>query len=246
MTFAFGYFIIFDNMLIRLFTSGYSLPIILILGVALISAVILSMVIHENAHGFVALKCGDDTAKKRGRLTLNPLAHFDYAGLILMLLVGFGWAKPVPINPYNFKNRKVGVILVSLAGITSNLILAGICLLLLYFLTPYLVGLCQLSSAVRLLGYLILYFLQYMVALNIMLAFFNLLPICPLDGFRFADSLLPPGNGYSTFMYKYGNICLIAFVGVCFLLERVGLEKYSVFYQVQSLAYRLIAIAMGG
>lgn len=233
-------------MLISLLTSGYSLPIILILGVALICGIVLSMVIHENAHGFVALKCGDTTAKERGRLTMNPLAHFDYAGLILMLLVGFGWAKPVPINPYNFKNRKVGIILVSIAGIVSNLILAGISLLLLYFLTPYLVALCQVSGAVRLLGYLFLYFLQYMVALNIMLAFFNVLPICPLDGFRLVDCLLPPANGYSTFMYKYGNICLIAFVGICFLLSRVGLEQYSVFYQVQSLAYKLIALAMGG
>ena len=233
-------------MLISLFTSGYSLPIILILGVALATSIILSMVVHENAHAFVALKCGDDTAKKRGRLTFNPLAHFYYAGLILMLLVGFGWAKPVPINPYNFKNRKIGIILVSLAGIVSNLILAGICLLLLYFLTPYLVALCAVTSAFRLLGYLFLYFLEYMVALNIMLAFFNILPICPLDGFRFVDSLLPPANKFSTFMYKYGNICLIAFVGVCFILSRVGLEEYSVFYQVQKLAYRLVELAMGG
>lgn len=233
-------------MLISLFTSGYPLPIILILGVALITSILLSMIVHENAHGFVALKCGDDTAKRRGRLTFNPLAHFDYAGLILMLLVGFGWAKPVPINPYNFKNRQLGIILVSIAGIVSNLILAGISLLLMYFLAPYLVAICQLTSATRLLGYLILYFLQYMVVLNIMLAFFNILPICPLDGFRLVDCLLPPANGYSTFMYKYGNICLIAFVSICFLLDKIGFKEYSVFYQVQKLAYKLIEIVIGG
>lgn len=198
-------------MLISLFTSGYPLPIILILGLALILSAVLSMVVHENAHGFVALKCGDDTAKKRGRLTLNPLAHFDYAGLILMLLVGFGWAKPVPINPYNFKNKKVGIVLVSLSGVVSNILMAGISLLLIYFLYDYLVAICMLSSAVRLLGYLLVYFLQYMVVLNIMLAFFNILPICPLDGFRLVDSLLPSGNKYSTFMYKYGNIVLLVF-----------------------------------
>ncbi len=233
-------------MLISLFTSGYSLPVILILGVALISGVILSLVVHENAHGFVALKCGDDTAKRRGRLTFNPLAHFDYAGLLLMLLVGFGWAKPVPINSNNFKNRKLGIILVSVAGVASNLVLAGLNLLLLYLLTPYLIVLCQVASALRLIGYLFLYFFQYMVTLNIMLAFFNILPICPLDGFRLVDSLLPPVNGFSTFMYKYGNICLIAFVGICFVLSRVGLEEYSVFYQVQRLAYMLVDLAMGG
>ena len=233
-------------MLISLFTSGYPLPIILILGVALVCGIVISMVIHENAHGFVALKCGDDTAKKRGRLTMNPLAHFDYAGLLLMLLVGFGWAKPVPVNPYNFKNKKTGIILVSLAGIVSNLLLAGINLLLLYLLSPQLITLCAVSGAIRLIGYLFLYFFQYMVILNIMLAFFNLLPICPLDGFRFVDSLLPAGNKYSTFMYKYGNICLIAFLGVCFVLSRVGLKEYSVFYQVQELASKLVDFAMGG
>ena len=233
-------------MLISLFTSGYPIPIILILGLALVCSAVLSMVVHENAHGFVALKCGDDTAKKRGRLTFNPLAHFDWIGLVLMLLVGFGWAKPVPINPNNFKNRKAGTILVSVAGVISNLLMAGICLLLVYFLYPYLVALSMMASAVRLLGYLFAYFLQDMVILNIMLAFFNILPICPLDGFRLVDSLLPPANKYSTFMYKYGNIVLIAFVGVCFILSNVGLKEYSVFYQVQQLAYRLLDLAMGG
>ncbi len=233
-------------MLISLFTSGYSIPIILILGLALILSAVISMVVHENAHGFVALKCGDDTAKKRGRLTLNPLAHFDWAGLLLMLLVGFGWAKPVPINPYNFKNRRLGTVLVSIAGVISNVLMAGISLLLFHFLYPYLVALCMTASAVRLLGYLAIYFLQYMVILNIMLAFFNILPICPLDGFRLVDSLLPPSNKYSTFMYKYGNIVLIAFVGLCFILSNVGLKEYSVFYQVQQLAIRLLDLAKGG
>jgi len=233
-------------MLISLFTSGYSIPIILILGLALILSAVISMVVHENAHGFVALKCGDDTAKKRGRLTLNPLAHFDWAGLLLMLLVGFGWAKPVPINPYNFKNRKLGTVLVSIAGVISNILMAGLSLLLFYLLYPYLVALCMTAGAVRLLGYLAIYFLQYMVILNIMLAFFNILPICPLDGFRLVDSLLPPGNKYSTFMYKYGNIVLIAFVGACFILSNVGLKEYSVFYQVQQLASRLLDLARGG
>ncbi len=232
-------------MLISLFTSGYPLPIILILGLALILSAVLSMVVHENAHGFVALKCGDDTAKKRGRLTFNPLAHFDYAGLILMLLVGFGWAKPVPINPFNFKNKKLGVVLVSIAGVVSNVLMAGMSLLLIYFLYDYLVAICMMSSAVRLLGYLFVYFLQYMVVLNIMLAFFNILPICPLDGFRLVDSLLPSGNKYSTFMYKYGNIVLLVFVGICFILSHVGLKEYSVFYQVQQLAYRLLDIVQG-
>ena len=233
-------------MLISLFTSGYSIPIILILGLALIASAVLSMVVHENAHGLVALLCGDDTAKKRGRLTMNPLAHFDWAGLILMLLVGFGWAKPVPINPYNFKNGKLGTILVSVAGVVSNILMSGISLLLYYFLYPYLVALCMTASAVRLIGYLFVYFLQYMVVLNIMLAFFNILPICPLDGFRLVDSLLPSGNKYSTFMYKYGNLVLIGFVGLCFILSNVGLKEYSVFYQVQQLAIRLLDLAKGG
>ncbi len=233
-------------MLVSLFSSGLPLYLLVILALALIGSAVLSMVLHEYAHGFVALKCGDTTAKKRGRLTFNPLAHFDWVGLALMLIVGFGWAKPVPINPNNFKKRKLGICLVSLAGICANLVLAAISLLVLYLFFTYFEALCLLGGVAAIFGYLLIYFFEYLVILNIMLAFFNILPICPLDGFRFVDSLLPSANKFSTFMYKYGNYCLIGFVALCYLLEIFGLKQFSVFYQVQQLAHALIDLCIGG
>ncbi len=233
-------------MIISLLTSGYSVPVIVMLAIALLSSATLSMLVHENAHGFIALKCGDPTAKVRGRLSMNPLKHFDPIGLVLMLLVGFGWAKPVPINPDNFKDRKKGIILVSLAGVCSNLLLSGLNLFLLWLLYPYLNAICMLETAWRLLGFLLIYFLEYMVIFNVMLAFFNILPIAPLDGFRFVDALLPQGNKYTLFMMRYGNYCLIGFLAICFLLERVGLEQFSVFYQIQHLAIGLVTLVTGG
>ena len=99
----------------------------LLIVLAEILAVVFALVLHELAHGLIALLNGDNTAKLYGRLSVNPLRHFDIVGLAMMLLVGFGWAKPVPINPNNFKNRKVGAITVSVAGIVTNLLLAFLC-----------------------------------------------------------------------------------------------------------------------
>ena len=92
--------------------------------VAFIPALLMALILHEIAHGLVALWNGDQTAKMYGRLSLNPLKHFDWIGLVMMVLVGFGWAKPVPIDPNNFKKRKLGCITVSIAGVITNLFLA--------------------------------------------------------------------------------------------------------------------------
>lgn len=233
-------------MLISLFTSGYSIDIILILMVAILISATLSIVVHEISHGGVAFLFGDPTAKLNNRLTLNPLAHFDLIGLLFMLIIGFGWAKPVPINPNNFKNRKLGIVLVSIAGVASNLIMCGIALLLLYLLYPYLIALCLTSTPVRLIGYLFLYILQYMVILNIMLAFFNILPIAPLDGFNFINSFLPSGNKFSYFMRRYGGYILIGLIVISNVFNFVGLSQFNVFYQVQQLALRLINLVTIG
>ena len=90
-------------------------------------AIVLSIMLHEVAHGLVALWNGDDTAKRAGRLNLNPVSHFDPVGFLMLIFLRFGYAKPVPVNPYNFKNRKVGMFTVSVAGVTLNLILAFFC-----------------------------------------------------------------------------------------------------------------------
>jgi len=128
-----------------------------------------SIIFHELAHGWVAWKLGDPTAKYAGRLTLNPLSHLDPIGTLMLLFVGFGWAKPVPVNMGYIRNTRSGLIMVSSAGIIANLILAFLSVFVLKLTAP------GSSSSLGLLLY-------YMIQINIMLAAFNLIPIPPLDG----------------------------------------------------------------
>lgn len=130
-----------------------------------------SIIIHELAHGWVAYKMGDPTAKWLGRLSLNPLRHLDPIGTIMLFMFGFGWAKPVPVNFNNLRNERRGLIFVSAAGITANIILAFCSFFLLRLFAP---------SPFGMLSTVLFYFAQ----INIMLASFNLIPIPPLDGAR--------------------------------------------------------------
>lgn len=138
---------------------------------------LIAITLHELAHGYTAYKLGDNTAKERGRLTLNPIKHIDPIGLLALIIIHIGWAKPVPINTMNFKSRKSGTILVSIAGPLTNLLLA----ILFAVLLKVTIGLNLYLS----------FFLQYGVILNIGLAVFNLLPLPPLDGSKIVASLLP-------------------------------------------------------
>lgn len=138
---------------------------------------LVAIVIHEFSHGYTAHLLGDNTAKKSGRLSLNPLKHIDIAGFIFLLIFKFGWAKPVPINSANFKNRKRDTILVSLAGPFSNFIMAII------------LGFIISSGIVT--NYILFNILVIMLWYNIMLGVFNLLPFPPLDGSKVLASLLP-------------------------------------------------------
>ncbi len=158
------------------------------------AALIMALVLHEVAHGVAALLFGDDTARRMGRLTLNPLKHLDPLGTLLLLLVGFGWARPVPINPARFRNYRLGLFVVSIAGIVVNLVLATMAALLLralYLARPEAV-LAALTGRgpLDLWGTLALA-LFYFASLNLVLAVFNLLPIPPLDGSKILQSLLP-------------------------------------------------------
>lgn len=137
--------------------------------------IIIALVFHELSHGFVSFLLGDPTAKDAGRLTLNPLSHIDPFGLIAIFLIHFGWAKPVPINPEYYKNRRVGVILTSLAGPVANLLIAFIGSLVY-------VGLFPESPMLS-------YFLINLIEINVALAIFNMLPIPPLDGSKIFGSL---------------------------------------------------------
>ena len=172
--------------LYSLIRSGASIPEILICVLSLALAGGLSIIVHEIAHGYVALKCGDPTAKLYNRLTLNPTVHFDWIGLLMIVLVGFGWAKPVPIDPRNFRHYKRDMFLVSVAGVTANVIMGSIGLFLLHFLYPlFIIDQGDIIFVFQMLGY---YFLLFFVMINFMQAFFNLLPIYPLPPSRPAAS----------------------------------------------------------
>ncbi len=147
-----------------------------------------SIPVHEAAHAWVASKMGDDTARYGKRLSLNPFDHIDPVGALMILLVGVGWAKPVPVNSFHFKDRKMGIILTSLAGPASNILLALVSLVLYRLLRFGGMVMPQIFDLV----YGPVQVLQIMVFANITLAVFNLLPIPPLDGWRVASVLLPP------------------------------------------------------
>ncbi len=179
-----------------------------------IAILIFSVVIHEVSHGFAALALGDPTAKDAGRLTLNPFKHIDPFGSILLpalsyLLGGFifGWAKPVPYNPYNLRNQKWGSALVGAAGPAANISIAVIFGLLIRFL-PSLAG--------GLPGIFIFNFITIASAiafLNLVLAFFNLVPIPPLDGSKLLFAVLPyQWRGVQFFLEQYGFFLLLIFI----------------------------------
>lgn len=153
----------------------------------------LSLALHEWGHAISALWMGDSTAKDQGRVTLNPLKHLDIFGAIMLLLVGFGWAKPVPIYPPNFRNYRVGLFVVSIAGIVINLLLAvafGLLLRYLFLQDPRGVVEALNNGSLDTFGFLAVVAF-YVATVNIALAFFNLLPIPPLDGSKILQAFLP-------------------------------------------------------
>ena len=165
--------------------------------------------IHELAHGLMAHLLGDDTAKREGRLSLNPFAHLNPIGTVMIFLFGIGYANPVPINPRNFKNEKGGMALTALAGPLANLIMGFVSVWGFFIFTKF-TG----SSAV---GGAIAYFFLYSAQINVMLAVFNLFPIPPLDGSKILAAVLPDKIYYKYMMYeRYIMIALmiLLFTGV--------------------------------
>ncbi|MCF6465108.1 site-2 protease family protein [Clostridium sp. Cult2] len=160
---------------------------------------LVAIVIHEFSHGYIAYVLGDNTAKEAGRLTLNPLKHLDLIGFVFLLLFKFGWAKPVPINSNNFKNRKRDMIAVSLAGPFSNFLIA--------ILISLIISMNIISN------YILINILFIMSWYNLMLGIFNLLPFPPLDGSKVLASLLPVKFEYLFYKYeKYLYIILILLI----------------------------------
>lgn len=165
---------------------------------------VLCITIHETCHGIAAYCLGDRTAKDMGRLTLNPLHHIDLMGLVMMALVHFGWAKPVPVDMRNFKNPKTGMAITALAGPVSNVLLAFVAMLLrsLVLAGYYATG----GNAV--LFYIVM-FLEYTAILSAGLAVFNLFPVPPLDGSKVVFALLPDRAYLKLMRYeRYGMIIM--------------------------------------
>ena len=190
-------------------------------------AVLIALTFHEFAHAYVAYKNGDPTARNLGRMTLNPLAHLDVWGFVCMLLVGFGWAKPVPVNPNNYRNYKKGELTVSLAGVTMNLIIG-------------IIG--ALASAITVNGIgaagKIYYVFLNLCYINCALMVFNLIPIYPLDGYHVFEVLLGRviSPGVFEFLRKYGQMILLI---VIFVGNRSGfsLVGYLTQYVAEGLLY---------
>ena len=180
------------------FSSSDKTQIIIQLAVK-VFVVLCLLPVHEYAHALVATKLGDNTAKLSGRLTLSPFAHLDLFGSIMILLFGIGYAKPVPVNPNNFKNSKKGMAFTAAAGPISNLIMALIFLLL---YNGFIAIFSSLYYQNELLYKIIGIFLYYAASINVTLAVFNLLPVPPLDGSRIFWAVLPDKYYFKVMQYE--------------------------------------------
>ncbi|MBQ8658569.1 MAG: site-2 protease family protein [Clostridia bacterium] len=185
-------------------------------------AVMIVITLHEFAHAFVAYKCGDPTPKMAGRLSLNPVKHFDLLGILAFAFVGFGWAKPVPVNPYNFKNGKWGSFFTSVAGVAMNFLFAfafyPIAQLVFQFVLPKTAGTYMSIFLFDLVLYIYTYSLTFCI--------FNLLPFYPLDGFRMVDALNKKRGKIYMFLRNYGYYILLALMFVHILADRIYLFAY--------------------
>lgn len=182
-------------------TSLFTQPLFFI---AWVLAIILALAWHEFFHALVSRLQGDTTAESQGRLTLNPLAHIDPLGALMLLTVGFGWGKPVPFNPYNLGNKRFGPALVALAGPASNFLMALISALLIKIL---------LASNLVVINGFGMVFLVLFLFLNLALMVFNLIPIPPLDGSKILFALLPSSTAeFQETLEKWGPFILLGLV----------------------------------
>jgi Zn-dependent protease len=203
-------------MLIDLFRSGFSRESVISL-ILFLPVLLISLTVHEYCHGYAAYKCGDNTAQWNGRLTLNPLRHLDPIGTIMMLLFGFGFARPVPINPRNFGKYKRDLCIVSLAGPLSNVFLALLGLLLRYgILQIILVQSMDTVGAILGSGIFLMWntFISMFITSNVTLAVFNLIPIPPFDGSRIIYFVLPDRFYFG--IMRYERIIMLVTMAILF------------------------------
>lgn len=207
--------------------SGGSIADILVSLLFSMPIILFALSLHETAHGYVAYKCGDSTAYNLGRLTLNPMKHIDPMGFLCMFVLGFGWAKPVPINTRNFRNPKRGMALTALAGPMANAIVGLISAVLYGFfvaLQAYL-AYCGISQfAYTCLGYTCELFVLSALY-NFLFMAFNLIPIPPFDGSRIALAFLPPKTYFG--LMKYERQIMIGLLVALLALSRLGFSPFS-------------------
>lgn len=201
-----------------------------------IPAILIALTIHEYAHGYVALLKGDPTAKLAGRLTFNPISHLDPFGALMLLFGPFGWAKPVPVNGANLKNPKKDLILVSFAGPLSNIILALIGGFIFRFLIIPLVPTLSFGM------YLVIFF-KIFIQINLGIAFFNLIPIPPLDGSNILMGFLPATKiGPYLRLMRHAPMILLILISVewAFKIPTISLVLYPLFVPFQSVFLYII------
>lgn len=209
-------------MLFSLFQLSLPFGFMVALILAYVLVLVVSLGTHEFAHAFVAYRNGDMTAKNAGRMTINPFKHFNAYGFVCLLVLGFGWADPVPVNPFYFNKGKKSMFQVAIAGIFSNLILALLFSLIYSALGTFAYGFLMGDGFFSVLIY---YITMLGIQINLSLAVFNLLPFYPLDGSKVLELVLKPENKFLQFLQKYSLLIMLAllFFGVIsFVIELVS------------------------
>lgn len=222
---------------LKAFWNGLDWSVLLNILVSVIPA-LLCITLHELSHGFAAYRLGDDTAKRMGRLTLNPIKHIDPFGLIMMVVFKFGWAKPVPVDMRRFRHPKRGMAITAAAGPICNVLLCCI-LLFIYGLVFY-----PLAAAGTQLANIVLQTILTAAYLSIALAVFNIIPIPPLDGSKVLFSLLSEEKYWKLMRYeRYGMIILLIVVASDVLgapLDWLTGEIFNFLFGIAELSYKLV------